>query len=155
MAYLRASEESPVYFYERVGGGWECCGCAFATSTKDPDFIQYFTDPMAALAHLYKHVSVAHLNLAQVDKVARQMTGLDERTPDATIASMLDAIAEHGNDPKSRIVSDDADVPERLRMTTRELCNKLIEEGAKDGNDEVVEACQEMLRVLDKRGVSA
>lgn len=154
MAYLRSTDEEPVYFYERVGGGWECCGCKFAPSEQHPDFITYFTELDDATKHLYQHVAAGHLYLHTADRVSNELRGRSDRQPDQVIAKMIAAVRESLDDA-SRICSDDADVPAEIRITTRELCHKLIEEATKEGDTKVVEACELMLQKLDERGVFA
>jgi hypothetical protein len=48
LSYCRFSDESDVYLYESVSGGFRCCGCCLY---EEPGI----TTPIEAFGHLWEH----------------------------------------------------------------------------------------------------
>lgn len=54
MSYCRFSNDSDVYVYHTVFGGWDCCGCRINSK------ITIFKSRRDILRHLIKHLKLGH-----------------------------------------------------------------------------------------------
>jgi len=77
MSYCRWSDESDVYLYAHVAGGWECCGCFLEEQTT-------MTTLQDVLDHLQAHRDAGHKVLESAfDRVRSEIEeyGADSTSP--------------------------------------------------------------------------
>jgi hypothetical protein len=153
MAYLRLTDSCKVYFFDRVGGGWECCGCLLMPPDHKDISVQLNTLD-EVYPHLAKHVVRGHITLHEADRVGLELRGEVIRRTDVVINEMVRQAQIQG-DGATRIVSDDADVPAEMRWTTKEFAERMLEEARAENDGDTVAGLEKLLAMLKQRGVTA